>query len=330
MHDSRVVVLCAVTLAVTGCQLVSLPRPQSALTAQQEHRLSAQAFQTLLADQQRSQHQEYVQLVEQVGGRLESAADRPQWSWEFSVVALDTPRVVALPGGRVAVTEGLLAQCRNEAEVAAVLAHELGHLLAGHGAERWQHAEKSPRDASKPLTSEQRFRTAYGATFDAPGARHDSHQESEADSIGLLLLARAGYDPQTAVGVWAPPSDGKRPSSGAGNSIAHSTHPERASRLQEVLPQAVSIYKRNPQPRGAGQVIVSRPVQPEPQPERAVVTAAARASSAAPASDKWTPRGSAKPNDWSSDLAEGNWAEPVVSDARSRDSGWTATAPRLP
>jgi predicted Zn-dependent protease len=174
-------------------------------------------------------------------------------NWEFNLIEDDkTVNAWVMPGGKAAVYTGILKYTRDETGLAVVLGHEVGHAIAGHGNERMSQgllaqmgsvalsvalAQNSP--ATRDL-----FMQAYGAGASVglllPYSRL---QESEADRIGLTLMARAGYDPRQAVPFW------ERMSKQEGKSRPPeflSTHPAPESRIADIkkyIPEAMAYYK---------------------------------------------------------------------------------------
>jgi predicted Zn-dependent protease len=175
-------------------------------------------------------------------------ADRPDFQLEFRVIDKDEANAFALPGGKVAVYTGILSYTKTEAGLAVVMGHEVAHALARHGAERM--SQSTAANAVIGLGAAvagiqnpaimQAISAAYGIGVALPFGRS---QESEADHIGLILMAKAGYDPQEAVPFW------QRMSSGQGRSgppAFLSTHPSgetRIRQLQEWMPEALSHYR---------------------------------------------------------------------------------------
>ena len=94
------------------------------------------AFQEVIAAEKPSTNQQYVSLVNQVGQRIAAVAGRPDYQWEFRVFASPQQNAFCLPGGKVAVYEGIIPVCQNEAGLAVVMSHEISHALARHGGER--------------------------------------------------------------------------------------------------------------------------------------------------------------------------------------------------
>ena len=131
--------LFAATLFATtpGCQSVPVTgRSQVLLVSEtQEAAMGAQAFEETLLSERPSQNAQYVEMVNRVGERLAAVAGRPDFDWEFRVVQSPQQNAFCLPGGKVAVYEGILPICQTETGLAVVMAHEVAHALARHGAE---------------------------------------------------------------------------------------------------------------------------------------------------------------------------------------------------
>lgn len=244
---------------ITGrAQLMAIPE-------QEEIRLGEEAWREVLAGAQPSPHREHAQLVERVGRRLAAVSGRSDYQWEFKLLASEQANAFCLPGGKVAIYEGILPVCENEAGLAVVMSHEIAHALARHGGERMSQQaavqttggllNKATQRSS--ATTQERWRSAYGLTSQYGVLLPFSRQhEAEADSIGLTLMARAGYDPTEAPRFWerfAQASGPKPPE-------FLSTHPSdarRAAALRALLPQALAQYRGAPRQYGTGVAIVA-------------------------------------------------------------------------
>jgi predicted Zn-dependent protease len=196
---------------------------------------------------------EAERIVRKVGERIARVADRPNYKWEFTVI--NDPEMVnafALPGGKVATYTGIFAPARDEAGLAVVLGHEIAHVLARHPAERMSQGlllqlggvglgvalSKNPTLANQVL---QVYGVGAGVGVALPFSRS---QETEADRIGLILMAKAGYDPRVALEVW----ERMEKKEGAKEAPPEflSTHPGYESRVQQIrqfLPEALSYYR---------------------------------------------------------------------------------------
>lgn len=229
------------TVPVTGRQqLILISEPE-------ETQLGLTAYEEILKTEKVSKDRKINALVQRVGKRIAAVADRPDYQWEFRVIDKDSANAFALPGGKVAVYTGILKYTQTEAGLAVVMGHEVAHALARHGGERMSRAIAANvvGELGASLTGispavMQAVSAAYGVGVELPFGRS---QESEADRIGLILMAKAGYDPEEAVPFWQRMSAGK---SGKSTPEFLSTHPSgetRVRQLQEWMPEALTHYR---------------------------------------------------------------------------------------
>jgi len=253
-------------LALSGCETNPYTgRSQLLMTSvSQEMQLGAQAYQQVKNDPKvrQSQDPREIEPVKRVAARLIEAAKRSkyaemakQFQWEVTVIKDDkTMNAFALPGGKIAVYTGIFPVAKTEAGLAAVLGHEVTHALARHGAERMSQGEltnaalqvigaAAGSSGMNPMLS-QGAMAALGAGAQVgvllPFSR--AH-ESEADYIGILLAADAGYDPRESVHLW---ERMEQLSGGGGPSEFLSTHPgheTRIAQLKKWMPEAMGIYQ---------------------------------------------------------------------------------------
>lgn len=222
------------------------------ISAEQEDKMGLQAWQETLAKAKLSSDAQAAAMVERVGRRIAAAADQPGYDWQFKLI--DEPKTVnafCLPGGRVAVYTGILPLTQDEAGLAVVMSHEVAHALAHHGAERMSQGELVNLGgaaiqigmANKDPQVQDNVMKAFGLGANVgvmlPFSRG---HEAEADHIGLILMAKAGYDPRAAVPFWQrmEASGGKKPPE------LLSTHPSDATRIKKIeaeLPEALGYYK---------------------------------------------------------------------------------------
>jgi metalloendopeptidase OMA1, mitochondrial len=237
-------------------QLVVLPESQAS-------QMGEQAFQEILSDPkiQLSQSSEEQNAVKRVAERVIQAAKQSKFAekaqsftWEVVVIKDDqTANAFALPGGKIAVYTGIFPMAQNDAGLAAILGHEVVHALAQHASERMSQevlAQVGLTAAAVGLGASGAGPAVGEATMAALGlgARvgvllpYSRTHESEADSIGLLLSAAAGYDPQEAVRVW---QRMQQQSQGAPPEFlsTHPSHETRITRLQEAMPEALKIFQ---------------------------------------------------------------------------------------
>lgn len=222
------------------------------LSASDERALGAAAYTEQLGQANTLKSGPEYDRVQRVGQRIAEASKRrygaavSQFQWEFAVV--DTPEVNAwmLPGGKSAVNTGLLKVATSDDELAVVMGHEAAHAIARHGAERISRGMAAQVVVGAVLASGEVDPRLVGATAAAYGALGETafsrREEGEADHIGLLISADAGYDPRAATGFW------RKMASLGGSKPPEllSTHPSdetRASRLEKLMPDAVRIYE---------------------------------------------------------------------------------------
>ena len=227
-----------------------------------ENQMGAQAYQQLFDDPKVtiSTNAKEVDPVNRVAARIIEAAKHSkyaeaanQFQWEVSVIKDDaTKNAFALPGGKIAVYTGIFPEAHNEAGLAAILGHEVVHALARHGAERMSQgmlAQFGMTAASVALQTQglnphmnQLAMQALGL-----GAKvgillpFSRRHESEADYVGVLLAAEAGYDPQEAIRVWqrmSAASQGQPPEFMS----THPSHETRIADLQQWMSEAMPIY----------------------------------------------------------------------------------------
>ena len=253
------VLISTIFLLTTGC--ASNPytdRSQFLLISEDnEAQMGEQSYAQVLGDPkvQISKNPDEVAPVQRVAERIIAAAKKSKYAqraqsfnWEVNVIKDDrTKNAWALPGGKIAFYTGIFPEAKNENGLAAIMGHEVVHALARHGAERMSTNSAAQLGLSVvtialgmgPVGS-QLAGQAVGIGLLLPFSR--SH-ESEADYIGLLLAAEAGYDPRESVQLWqrmAQSSQGAPPE-------FLSTHPANETRikdLQEWMPEAMAIYER--------------------------------------------------------------------------------------
>ena len=258
--------LCACLIA-WGCQTtpVSGRRKLVLIPETQEITLGDDAYKEILSKEQLSKNQKYNEIVNRVGKRIAAVSGRDDFNWEFKVIASDQQNAFCLPGGKVAVHEGILPVCQSEAGLAVVMSHEIAHALARHGGERMSHqqvkdvggkvVDAAGRWFYKDGYEEKQdvVLTAYGVVSEYGAILPYSRKhETEADLIGIKLMAEAGYDPSEAPLFWERFSAAK---SGDAPMEFLSTHPSdarRAADLRASLPEALKVYNKAPQKHGLG------------------------------------------------------------------------------
>ncbi|WP_411833497.1 M48 family metallopeptidase [Pseudoxanthomonas mexicana] len=179
--------------------------------------------------------------------------EQRQVAWETAVFSQDEPNAFALPGGKVGVNSGILGVARNQDQLAAVLAHEIGHVVERHHDERItrQQGAGTLLGLGSAILGSLYGQGAADATTQLGGAAaqgfvllpNNRQQESEADIVGQRLMARAGFDPRQAVNLW---ENMIQASSGSRAPQWLSTHPDPANRIRELqrdLPALLPVYE---------------------------------------------------------------------------------------
>lgn len=202
-----------------------------------------------------------VQMVRGCGIRIQKAveqfykdknatADLNGFSWAFNVVDENTVNAWCMPGGKVVVYTGLLPVTQDEQSLAVVMGHEIAHAIARHGNQRMSQgmmvqfgaAALSVAMSQKPALTQQLFQQAYGVTTGLGTLKYSRSHETEADKMGLIFAAMAGYNPEAAIGFW------ERMSQGGGQKPPEllSTHPSDETRIRDLkafMPEAKKYYR---------------------------------------------------------------------------------------
>jgi predicted Zn-dependent protease len=248
------------TVPITGRSQLSL-MPESELVA-----LGAENYRELLATEKLSTDQAGTRMVVEVGQNIARSTEQfmrangmanlvANYQWEFALIQDDsTANAFCMPGGKIGVYTGILPIARDATGLAVVVGHEVAHALANHGGERMSQLllaqlggmALSQAVRQKPEETRQLVMMAYGL-----GANlgvllpYSRRHESEADRIGLILMAQAGYDPQAAVPFWQ-----RMAAHGSGAPPEFlSTHPSHATRIDDLrkwLPEATGYYRPQP------------------------------------------------------------------------------------
>jgi predicted Zn-dependent protease len=269
-------------IATRGCQEGPFGRSRViTMSPEQELQLGRQAYQQILSKERGNlvHGDPVVEQVRDVGNRLRRAAEDPEvlktigvgkdlkLEWEFNVIRSRQVNAFCLPGGKVAVYTGILPVCRTEAGLAVVMGHEIGHALARHGAERM--AEKELMQiglvaAASSLGSvdpqkQQMIYAVLGAGAEVGVLLPFSRKhESEADHIGIILMAAAGYDPDEAPRFWMRMAEASKGGGGPGFLSTHPSHETRIHDLQRWAAEARPFYQGRPHAPDADHVLGQR------------------------------------------------------------------------
>ena len=246
------------TVPVTGRKQLALI-PSSTMLS-----MSYQQYDEFLKTNKLSTNQEQTRMVKRVGERIQKAVEQymadnnmshalKDYRWEFNLVESPDVNAWCMPGGKVVVYSGILPITRDEAGLAVVMGHEIAHAVARHGDERMSQAllvqtggvALSAALASKPESTRELWMGAFGLGASVGVILPYSRlHENEADRLGLVFMAMAGYDPRVAVQFWERMSQEKK---GSAPPEFLSTHPADATRIQNIkaqIPDAMKYYRK--------------------------------------------------------------------------------------
>jgi len=244
------------TVPITGRKQLDLV-PNSTMLA-----TSFQEYDKFLKEHKLSSNQQQTQMVQRVGVRIQKAVEQyfqqknlsqqlNGYAWEFNLVESEEVNAWCMPGGKVVVYTGILPISRDEVGLATVMGHEIAHAVARHGNERMSQALVTQMGGmalavaleQNPSQTSQLWMAVYGM-----GAQvgillpYSRLQETEADHLGLIFMAMAGYDPQKAVEFWQRMAQMKK---GQAPPEFLSTHPSDETRIRKIgefVPEAMQYY----------------------------------------------------------------------------------------
>lgn len=261
-HMRKLLLFVLICAGLYGCSSVPMTgRSQLNLVSDEEVlSLSLQEYNDYIKTAQKSTNQTSTALVVKVGQKIADAvtlyfqatgqeALLANFRWEFNLIEDSQVNAFCMPGGKIVVYTGILPVCQDEAGLAVVLGHEVGHAIAKHANERMsqQVAVNAGADVVTSILGKSSSTVqSIGSVVYGLGAQvgvmlpFNRKQELEADHIGLILMAIAGYDPNVAIPFWQ-----RMAESGSGTVEFLSTHPSdntRVSEIQKYLPEAMEYY----------------------------------------------------------------------------------------
>ena len=269
MKSIRIMIVAVVSTLMVGCGTTStVPitgRQQSLMVSDGEVlSLANQQYQEFMKTAKLSTNSANTQLVKRVGQKLANAvvnylnsnglsSEVAKYNWTFNRVQNNQVNAWCMPGGLIVVYEGLLPVTQNEASLAIVLGHEIAHAVAKHSAE--QLSTQMKQQYGTAIATAVLGQLGMGANtqsivqaiaaqgFNFKNLSYSRNHESEADHMGLIFAAMAGYDPQVAISFW------QRMSASSTTQTAEilSDHPSDATRIKQIqgwMPEALKYYKK--------------------------------------------------------------------------------------
>ncbi len=245
------------TVPITGRKQTILVSDQQVLS------LSNEEYTSYMKTAKKSTNATNTAMVQRVGQRLASAVESylkangmeqevKNYSWEFNLVQDNSANAFCMPGGKIVVYEGLLPITQNEASLAIVLGHEIAHAVAKHSAEQMSKQMKAQygqqilggvlQAAGVSSGTSTIAQSVYGLGSKFRSLHYSRQNESEADYMGLVFAAMAGYDPQVAVSFWQRMAQSTQSTTPAFLSD-HPSDAQRIASIQKEMPEALKYYK---------------------------------------------------------------------------------------
>jgi predicted Zn-dependent protease len=244
-------------VAITGRKQFNIV-PDSTMNS-----MSFQSYGEFLSSHKLSTNASQTNMVKRVGSNIQNAVEQycktnnitdrlEGYKWEFNLVEDPNVNAWCMPGGKVVVYTGILPIAQGEAGLAVVMGHEIAHAFAKHGAERMSQAllvelgdvALSTALKDKPELTKNLFMQSYGIGSQLGVLKYSRVHENEADHLGMIFMAMAGYNPEEAISFWQRMAAQK---TGAQPPEFLSTHPADQTRIQNLknlLPEAMTYYKK--------------------------------------------------------------------------------------
>jgi predicted Zn-dependent protease len=244
-HVACIVVL----LAVAACATVPFTNRRQVIlvSAGEEAALGAEAYEQITRHHRVIHGTHAAEAVADVGRRIAAVSGRPDFQWEFALLEGKDVNAFALPGGKTGVFAGLLPVANDTSGLAVVMSHEIAHAIARHGAERMSQGALlelggavigvAAGESAGFAMAAYGLGSQLGVTL--PFSR--SH-EAEADRIGLLLMARAGYDPRAALAFWERMEAQRRGATPAELLSTHPSYEARRAVISDAMGEALQYY----------------------------------------------------------------------------------------
>lgn len=266
MKTIKYLVIATVVTSILACTKVPISgrRQMNLLPESQLMSMSLTQYGAFLQENPpMSDEIEATKRVKRVGGRISHAVEKymkengfanriANYKWEFNLVDQNVVNAWCMPGGKVVVYNGIMPVAESDAGLAVVMGHEIAHAVARHGNERMSQGLVAAAGAAglavalreKPAETQALFLGAYGVSTGVGILAFGRNQESEADKLGMVFMAMAGYEPKEAIPFW----ERMKAASGGGSMpeflSTHPSHDTRIQRITEFLPEAQSYFTK--------------------------------------------------------------------------------------
>ncbi len=253
--------LIVLTLASCSSVLLTGRRQLNLVSDAELNQMSFAAYQQLKDSVPMSTDKTNSAMVKRVGTNIAAAVEKymrengleeqiQNFQWEYNLFKVNQVNAFAMPGGKIAVFDGILPKTITEQGMAVVIGHEIAHVVARHSAERYSQQVAAQYGGAilgaviggSSAAVQNGVGLLYGIGGQMMLLKYSRNQEYEADELGLIFMAMAGYDPNTAITFWERMTADKSQST----SDFMSTHPsdsKRIARLKEIAPKAMQYYK---------------------------------------------------------------------------------------
>lgn len=258
--------LLLLVILLTSCSIVPFTgrKQLQLLPASEMNAMALESYGAFLKENKLSTNAKDVALLNKVGNKIKIAVEEyltqqgqqkiiEGYNWEFNLIESPTVNAWAMPGGKIVFYSGIMDVCRDEPGIAVVMSHEIAHIIASHGNERMSQGLLTQLGGlglsialkEKPEETRNLFLGAYGVTTQlGVMLPYSRTHEYEADKIGLIFMAMAGYNPEAGIDFWIRMDAQSKGQSSPEFLSTHPTHENRIQEMKDFLPEAKTYAKR--------------------------------------------------------------------------------------
>lgn len=258
--------LLLLVILLTSCSTVLFTgrKQLQLLPASEMNAMALESYGTFLKENKLSTNVKDVALLNKVGNKIKFAVEKyltqqgqqkiiEGYNWEFNLIESPTVNAWAMPGGKIVFYTGIMDVCKDETGIAVVMSHEIAHIIASHGNERMSQGLLTQLGGlglsialkEKPQETQNLFLGAYGVTTQlAVTLPYSRTHEYEADKIGLIFMAMAGYNPEAGIDFWVRMDAESKGQASPEFLSTHPTHKNRIQAMKDFLPEAKTYAKR--------------------------------------------------------------------------------------